>query len=135
LKIKNGKKLLAWVILTVVFISGCARPALAETTLVASWYSVESLKKEGTWKNRKEKRMANGQMFKDENKTCATRLWPIATVLRVTNVQSYESVIVKVTDRIGKRFAAKRIDLSKSAFEKIGSLKEGLINVRVERIL
>ena len=102
--------------------------------LKASWYSVESLKREGTFKY-SHGIMANGRRFKDEEKTCATRLWPLGTIVRVTHIKTKKSVIVKVTDRIGKRFAKTRIDLSKSAFQEIAILKEGLINVTVERIL
>ena len=101
--------------------------------LKASWYSIESLKKEGTWKTSKGV-MANGKQFKDEDSTCATRLFPLQTMLRITNTRNGKSVIVMVTDRIGKRFATTRIDLSRSAFSKIADLKEGLINIKVEEL-
>ncbi len=97
----------------------------------ASWYSVQSLKKEGTFKT-SHGVMANGQIFKDENLTCATRLFPLGTKIKIININNGKSVIVKVTDRIGKRFAHKRIDLSKSAFEKIANLKEGIIPITYE---
>lgn len=97
----------------------------------ASWYSIESLKKEGTWKTSKGV-MANGEAFKEEEFTCATRLWKLGTYLQIT--KGNLSVIVKVTDRIGKRFAKKRIDLSKSAFQQITDLKEGLISVEVRKL-
>jgi rare lipoprotein A (peptidoglycan hydrolase) len=104
--------------------------------LSASFYSRESLIKEGTWKNGKERLMANGQRFNDNNFTVATRLWPLGTWLRVTNLQNNKVVVVKVTDRIGKRFADVRIDLSKSAFYKLtnGHLELGLIPISVEVI-
>lgn len=99
--------------------------------LTASWYSVESLKQEGTWIY-SHGRMANGHIFSDNNYTCATRLYTLGTYLLVS--QGNKSVRVLVTDRIGKRFANKRIDLSKRAFEQIGDIRQGLIKVNVEAI-
>lgn len=104
--------------------------------LTASWYSVESLKKEGTWKHSKGV-MANGTYFNEDNFTCATRIFPLGTMLKIINPAKrggHNSVIVKVTDRIGKRFAKTRIDLSKRAFSQIADLKQGLIQVKVERL-
>jgi rare lipoprotein A len=78
--------------------------------------------------------MANGHLFSDDKLTCATRLYNLGTILRVTNISNGKSVIVKVTDRIGKRFAQTRIDLSKSAFQSIADLKQGVIPVSVEEV-
>lgn len=101
------------------------------TELNASWYSVESLKKEGTFKKSKGV-MANGKMFNERAFTCATRLWPLGTKLQITNKKTQRKVAVIVTDRIGKRFAKTRIDLSKAAFQEIGRLCQGVIPVSVE---
>jgi len=101
--------------------------------LTASWYSMESLKREGTYKLTKGV-MANGQLFRNEGFTCATRLFPLGARLRIIHVKSGRYVFVKVTDRIGKRFANKRIDLSKAAFSKIADLNDGLCRVRIEVI-
>jgi rare lipoprotein A len=99
--------------------------------LKASWYSNESLKKEGTWKTSRGV-MANGKYF-DENKfTCATRLYQLGTILRITNINTGAGVTVEVTDRVGKRFGATRIDLSKRAFSEIADLKQGLVPIKVE---
>jgi rare lipoprotein A (peptidoglycan hydrolase) len=107
--------------------------ANAETvSLKASWYSDASLKQEGTWKTSKGI-MANGKQFDETKLTCATRLYPLGARLRVLNVRNGKTVIVTCTDRIGKRFAKTRIDLSKAAFEKIAMLKEGLISVEVSQ--
>jgi rare lipoprotein A len=99
----------------------------------ASWYSVQSLKNEGTYKYSKGV-MANGTLFVDDNLTCATRLYPLGTILRITNLDTKRSVEVKVTDRIGKRFTYKRIDLSKGAFSKIADCKSGIISCIVMEI-
>jgi rare lipoprotein A len=101
--------------------------------LDASWYSTESLKREGTYKQSKGI-MANGKVFKDNALTCACRLYPLKTKLRITNIDNGKSVVVVVADRIGKRFAKTRIDLSKGAFEQIAELKQGLVKIKVEVI-
>ncbi len=100
-------------------------------TLKASWYSMESLKKEGTYA-KSNGFMANGRVFKDNSLTCAARLYPLGTKLMVTNLANGKSVIVVVTDRIGKRFAKSRIDLSRGAFQKIADLKKGILVVNVK---
>jgi len=101
--------------------------------IIASWYSIESLKEEGTWELTKGV-MANGEKFNENNFTCGTRLFPLGTVLLVTNNQTLKQVQVIVTDRIGKRFATTRIDLSKRAFSEIADLEQGIVPVTVERI-
>ena len=125
------KILFTWGITGLVILGSCRVCHAQELT--ASWYSIESLKKEGTWAY-SHGRMANGKMFKDENLTCATRLWPISTTLRITSLETNESIIVKVTDRISKRLSHKRIDLSKRAFERIDDTNKGIIKVNVEVI-
>jgi len=110
-------------------------PSLASAEiLTASWYDTASLIKEGTIKQSETPIMANGQIFNDYAPTCATRLYPFNTWLRITNIKNNQRVLVKVTDRIGKRFAKTKIDLTRGAFEQIGNLKQGLLRVKVEQI-
>lgn len=102
--------------------------------LTASYFSNASLKAEGTWKHSKGV-MANGMLFDENAYTCATWLYPLGTTIRVTNNANGKSVLAEVTDRIGKRFAQTRIDLSKAAFATISGqsgLKQGLLQVSVE---
>lgn len=103
--------------------------------ITASWYSEASLIKEGTRKVGERQVMANGQRFDETRNTCASRLYLLGTRLKVTNKRTGSSVIVTVTDRIGKRFAKTRIDLSKGAFSKIADLKQGLIQVEIKELL
>ena len=123
-------------IMIIIMLLFCQGIAKAETlqSLTASWYSVASLKKEGTWK-KGERKMANGKRFNENDLTCACRLYPLGSMIKVTNLNNNKSIIVKVTDRIGKRFATTRIDLSKKAFSLLESdLDKGLIKVSVEKI-
>lgn len=96
----------------------------------ASWYSVESCKREGT-----SGIMANGKELKDEELTCASWNYPLGTVLYVTNIENSKRIRVVVTDRgpTKKLFKEGRIiDLSKRAFSKLALLKQGIIKVKVE---
>lgn len=105
--------------------------ANADEGLKASWYSVESLKREGTFKYSRGV-MANGQLYSDFNYTVACRLYPLGSILRVKNIANGKTVVVRVTDRIGRRFAKSRLDLSKAAFMQIADLRQGLIPITVE---
>lgn len=101
-----------------------------EVSWIASWYSEQSLKDEGTWHTSKGI-MANGQRFDETAMTCASHDWPLGTWLIVTNERTGRSVRVKVTDRIGKRFAGIRVDLSRAAFQQIAELRIGVVRVKV----
>ena len=102
-------------------------------TLTASWYSISSLHRDGQWKIT-HGRCADGSLFKDENYTCAVYGYKFGTILKVTNIKTGASVQVVVTDRISKRFAKTRIDLSVKAFSILAPLSQGIIQVEVERI-
>lgn len=123
-------KYLVFIIILFLNIEICQSAFCQELT--ASWYSIESLKKEGTYKYSKGV-MANGKIFDENAFTCATRDFPLKTRLRITNIKDKnKSVEVEVTDKIGKRFAGKRIDLSKRAFMEIADCEQGLCKVEVE---
>ena len=123
---------LVWAVFVICLVVLLCGVASAET-LKASWYSENSLKKEGTWAF-SHGVMANGQPFNENALTVACRLFKLGSRLKVTNLNNGKSVIVKVTDKIGKKFAKTRIDLSKGAFQKIADLKQGLIEVKVEEL-
>ena len=117
-----------------------SREAMATTTsgikdsgvfLLASWYSVQSLKEEGTYSYSKGI-MANGRQFSDNGLTAACNSYPLGTKVKVTRTDTKASVVVLVTDRTAKRFTGKRIDLSAGAFAKLAPLSKGLIKVIVE---
>lgn len=107
--------------------------AHAAQFILASWYSVKSLKDEGTYQKSKGV-CADGSIFSDDRMSCACNLYPLGSILRVTNLSTGFSVDVVNTDHISKRFSKTRIDLSKGAFSKIADLEQGLVKVSVERI-
>jgi hypothetical protein len=66
--------------------------------------------------------------------TCASLTFAQGKYLRVTNRASGKSVIVQVNDS-GPYGKGRVIDLNKKAFQKIGDIGAGIINVKVEEIL
>ncbi|HEY7353420.1 MAG TPA: septal ring lytic transglycosylase RlpA family protein, partial [Terriglobales bacterium] len=63
--------------------------------------------------------------------TAAHRTFPLGSIARVTNLSSGETVIVRITDR-GPFIEGRIIDLSRAAAEKIGLVRRGTGEVRVE---
>ena len=53
--------------------------------------------------------------------------------MKVTNLINGKTVTVTINDR-GPFVEGRIIDLSSSSFKKIGELKEGLLNVKIELI-
>jgi hypothetical protein len=66
--------------------------------------------------------------------TCASLDFAFGKYLRVTNRANGKSVIVQVNDS-GPYGKGRVIDLNKKAFQKIGDIGSGVINVKVEEIL
>lgn len=131
-KLPNPKWFIPAVILMVILF-WVAFAHAEEVKLMASFYSEASLKKEGTWKHG-EQLMSNGHRFKDSEMTCASWMYKLGTVLKITNLNNQKYVIVRVTDRCARRFSQTRIDLSKGAFLQIADLRKGLVPIEVEII-
>lgn len=90
---------------------------------VASWYGAKF----------ENKLTASGYLYNSKQFTCAENTYPFGTVLKVTNKKNNKSVIVVVTDRgaFSEKYG-RHIDLSKSAFDEIAIVGEGLIKVKIE---
>ena len=89
----------------------------------ASWYGEET-----------QGYMANGIWYDPNALTCASWDYTLGTLLLVRAVQSSRSVVVEVTDRgPAKRLHARgrTIDLSRAAFERIGELSRGLLEIEI----
>lgn len=74
---------------------------------------------------------ANGTIFRQNKLTAASNKHKFGDSLLITNLKNGKSVTVIVTDRLNKKYSD-RIDLSKKAFKEIASLKEGIIQIKVE---
>jgi rare lipoprotein A len=120
-------------ILTAFFLQSCDSPLYALQT-TASWYSYESCIKEGT----SGRITASGEKFNHNELTAAMWDVPFGTRFKVTNIKNGKSVIVRITDRgPAKRLVKKGrlIDLSKASFAQIAKLSDGVIPVKIEKIL
>ncbi len=103
-----------------VEVSPDAKPLLVETG-IASWYGAP-------YHNR---RASNGEIYDMHAMTAAHRTLPLGSIVRVTCVESGESAVVRITDR-GPFIEGRIIDLSQAAAQKIGLVRKGTAQVRVE---
>jgi len=75
---------------------------------------------------------ASGERYRPDALTAAHRSLPLGTVLRVTRSDGKRTVYVRVNDR-GPFGSERRIlDLSRAAFERLGKLRAGVLEVRAE---
>ena len=95
------------------------KPVSTEIGL-ASWY--------GPYQNR---RAADGSVYDGNGMTAAHRTLPMGTTVRVTNLTTNESVVVRITDR-GPFVPGRMLDLSLAAAKAIGLYKMGVAEVKVE---
>ncbi|HEX9287906.1 MAG TPA: septal ring lytic transglycosylase RlpA family protein [Anaeromyxobacteraceae bacterium] len=79
------------------------------------------------------RRTASGARYDGRRMTCAHRSHPFGTVLRVTDVETGKSVVVKVTDR-GPFTEGRIVDLSWAAARKLGMIERGLARVRIDPV-
>lgn len=77
---------------------------------------------------------ADGSRFSQRAMTGASNYYKLGDSVRVTNSKNGKSVDVKITDRMHTKYNKNRIDLSKSAFKKIGMLDQGVIDVKTKRL-
>lgn len=74
---------------------------------------------------------ANGDLFSDDAMTAAHRTLPFGSLVKVTNLKTGQSAILRITDR-GPFVDGRILDLTKAAAKAIGNYREGLSHVRVE---
>jgi rare lipoprotein A len=97
-----------------------AKPILVETGL-ASWYG-------GPYHNR---RGSNGEIYNMHAMTAAHRTLPLGSIVRVTNLKTGRSALVRITDR-GPFIEGRILDLSEAAARKIDLWQAGVGMVRIE---
>jgi rare lipoprotein A len=74
---------------------------------------------------------ANGQVYDQEAMTAAHRTLPMNSLLRVTNVQTGQSAIMRVTDR-GPFVPDRVLDLSLASARAVGVYRPGTAQVRID---
>lgn len=94
------------------------RPTFTETGL-ATWYYAHG------------HTGADGQRYNASAPTAAHKTLPIGSTVRVTNLQTGQSALVRITDR-GPFYPGRVLDLSEIAAKQIGLYKLGIAEVRLE---
>jgi rare lipoprotein A len=79
------------------------------------------------------RKTASGKRFDNTKLTCAHKTLPFGTFLKIINPLDGRFVIVEVIDR-GPYIKNRIVDLSRSAFLKIGNLEKGVMTVIIEKI-
>jgi len=97
-----------------------AKPLATETGL-ASWYGPPYHNRRGS----------NGEVYNMHAMTAAHRTYPLGSIVRVTNVKTGHSALVRITDR-GPFIPGRVVDLSLAAAQKLDVWKPGVAEVRVE---
>ncbi|MFZ0761659.1 MAG: septal ring lytic transglycosylase RlpA family protein [Candidatus Sulfotelmatobacter sp.] len=97
-----------------------ARP-LATEIGVASWYGPPYDKRRGS----------NGEVYNMHAMTAAHRTLPLGSIVRVTNLKTGHTVLVRITDR-GPFIPGRVLDLSLAAARKVDVYLPGIAEVKVE---
>ena len=77
------------------------------------------------------RRSASGERFNPNALTMAHKTLPFGTLVRVTNTKNGKSVVVRVNDR-GPSTADRVGDLTTAAARKIGMLRSGVVEAKLE---
>ncbi len=101
-------------------ISSDAKPISVETGL-ASWYGAPYHNRRGS----------NGELYNMHAMTAAHRTLPLGSIVRVTNMKTGHSALVRITDR-GPFVEGRVLDLSQAAAKKVDVWQAGVTMVRVE---
>ena len=97
-----------------------SRPIVTETGL-ASWYGPPYHNRRGS----------NGEIYNMHAMTAAHRTFPLGSIVRVTNMKTGATALVRITDR-GPFIPGRILDLSLAAARKVGVWQPGVAEVKVE---
>jgi len=95
--------------------------ALAAETGLASWYGPPYHNRRGS----------NGEVYNMHAMTAAHRTYPLGSIVRVTNVKTGHTALVRITDR-GPFIPGRVLDLSLAAARKLDVWQPGVAEVKVE---
>lgn len=88
---------------------------------IASWYGPPYDKRRG----------ANGEIYNQDAITAAHRTLPMGSLVRVTNLQTGQSAMMRITDR-GPFVPNRALDLSVGAAKAVGVWRAGTARVRID---
>lgn len=92
-------------------------------TGIASWYG-------GRWIGRL---TANGETYREGDITAAHKRLPFHTPVRVTDLKTGKSIIVRINNR-GPFIRGRIIDLSVAAARKLGTYERGIARVQIQAL-
>jgi len=98
-----------------------ATAPLATETGLASWYGPPYHARRGS----------NGEIYNMNAMTAAHRTLPLGSIVRVTNLKTNHTALVRITDR-GPFIPGRVIDLSLAAARKVDIYRPGVAEVRIE---
>ena len=98
--------------------------AISTETGLASWYGPPYHNRRGS----------NGEVYNMHAMTAAHRTYPLGSIVRVTNVKTGHSALVRITDR-GPFIPGRVLDLSLAAARKLDVWQPGVAEVKVELML
>jgi rare lipoprotein A len=78
------------------------------------------------------RKTASGERYDRHKLTAASNKFKIGDSVRVTNTKNGKSIDVTVNDRMANN--GRLIDLSRSAADSLGFIKDGLVLVKVSRL-
>jgi rare lipoprotein A len=96
------------------------RPLATEIGL-ASWYGPPYHNRRGS----------NGEVYNMHAMTAAHRTYPLGSIVRVTNLKTGATALVRITDR-GPFIPGRIVDLSLAAAQKVDVVKPGVAKVKVD---
>jgi len=76
---------------------------------------------------------ANGEIYDQMGYTAAHKSLPFGTLLKLTNLKTNTSVVVRINDR-GPYIPGRKIDLSKKVAMLLGAYNKGVVKLKVEKI-
>jgi rare lipoprotein A len=79
------------------------------------------------------KKTASGEVYDMYANTCAHKLLPLGTTVRVTNLDNQRTVLTRINDR-GPFVEGRIIDLSYAVARELGMAERGTCRVRVEAV-
>jgi len=98
-----------------------AHPPIYTETGTASWYGPPYHNRRG----------ANGQIFDQNAMSAAHRTLPMGSLIRVTNLQTGQAAVMRVTDR-GPFVPDRVLDLSVASAKVVGVWRPGTARVRID---
>ena len=125
------RSLAAAALLLLVTVSGSPARKHPEPNKTGRWTQVGN----ASWYGHRfqGRRTASGEAFDLHMFTCAHLSLPIGTLLRVTNLATHRTVMVRVNDR-GPLEPGRIVDLSYAAARSLGFNHTGKMRVRLERV-